>query len=76
MIGDKFKTTYKVNQLLEKYGDDEEMLIAVVEEKSKSITDFELLQVYLETFSSVKLTPDTSNRISEIYSKRIENLNK
>ena len=72
MIGDKFKTTYKVSQLLEKYGDDEEMLIAVVEEKSKNITDVELLQVYLETFSSVKLTPDTSNRISEIYSKRIE----
>jgi hypothetical protein len=76
MIGDKFKTTYKVSQLLEKYGDDDEMLIAVVEEKSKSITDVELLQVYLETFSSVKLTPDTSSRISEIYSKRIENLNK
>jgi len=50
------------------------MLISVVEEKSKSITDVELLQVYLETFSSVKLTPDTSNRISEIYSKRIEEI--
>lgn len=71
MIGDKFKTNYKVNQLLEKYSDDEEMLIQVVEEQSKRVSDVELLQSYKESFSSVKLTPDTLNRISEIYSQRI-----
>ena len=71
MIGDKFKTNYKVSQLLEKYADDEEMLIQVVEEQSKRVSDVELLQSYKESFSSVKLTPDTLFRISEIYSKRI-----
>lgn len=71
MIGDNFKTNYKVNQLLEKYGEDEEMLISVIEEQSKRVSDVELLQSYKESFSSVKLTPDTLKRISDIYSERI-----
>ena len=66
-----FKVNHKVNQLLEKYADDEEMLIQVVEEQSKRVSDVELLQSYKDTFSSVKLTPDTLERISEIYSQRI-----
>ena len=66
-----FKVNYKVNQLLEKYGDDEEMLIQVVEEQSKRVSDVELLQTYKSTFSSIKLTPATLERISEIYSQRI-----
>jgi len=65
-----FKVSHKVNQLLEKYAD-EEMLIQVVEEQSKRVSDVELLQSYKDTFSSVKLTPDTLERISEIYSQRI-----
>ena len=65
-----FKVNHKVNQLLEKYAD-EEMLIQVVEEQSKRVSDVELLQTYKSTFSSVKLTPDTLERISEIYSQRI-----
>lgn len=66
-----FKVSHKVGQLLEKYGDDEEMLIRVVEEQSKRVSDVELLQSYKDTFSSVKLTTDTLERISEIYSQRI-----
>lgn len=66
-----FKVSHKVGQLLEKYGDDEEMLIRVVEEQSKRVSDVELLQSYKETFSSVKLKTDTLERISEIYSQRI-----
>lgn len=66
-----FKVNHKVNQLLEKYADDEEMLIQVVEEQSKRVSDVELLQSYKETFSSVKLKTDTLERISEIYSQRI-----
>ena len=65
-----FKVSHKVSQLLEKYSD-EEMLIQVVEEQSKRVSDVELLQSYKDTFSSVKLTPDTLERISEIYSQRI-----
>jgi hypothetical protein len=66
-----FKVNHKVNQLLEKYSKDEEMLIQVVEEQSKRVSDVKLLQIYKETFSSVKLTPDTLSRISDIYSKII-----
>lgn len=68
---DNFKTIYKVNQLLEKYGDDEEMLIQVVEEQSKRVLDVELLQSYKSTFSSSKLAPATLEAISDIYSQRI-----
>lgn len=68
---DNFKTIYKVNQLLEKYGDDEEMLIKVVEEQSKRVLDVELLQSYKDTFSSSKLTPATLEAILNIYSERI-----
>ena len=71
MIGDKFKTNYKVNQLLEKYGNDEEMLVSVVEEQSKRVSDVELLQSYKDTFSSLKLTQSTLERISDIYTQRI-----
>jgi hypothetical protein len=70
-----FKVNHKVNQLLEKYGDDEEMLIQVVEEQSKRVSDVELLQTYKSTFSSIKLTPATLERISEIYSQRITESN-
>jgi hypothetical protein len=71
IIGDKFKTDYKVSQLLEKYGDDEEMLIQVIEVQSNRISDVELLKSYKESFSSVELTQDTLNKITDIYSKRI-----
>jgi len=70
IIGDKFKTDYKVSQLLEKYGDDE-MLIQVIEVQSNRISDVELLKSYKESFSSVELTQDTLNKITDIYSKRI-----
>mgnify|MGYP003495419239 CR=1 FL=1 len=43
----------------------------ITEEQSKRVSDVELLQSYKETFSSLKLTPDTLERISEIYSQRI-----
>lgn len=66
-----FKVSHKVSQLLEKYAEDEEMLIQVIEEQSKRVSDVELLQSYKETFSSVKLKTDTLERISEIYSQRI-----
>jgi len=66
-----FKVSHKISQLLEKYSDDEEILIQVVEEQSKRVSDVELLQSYKDTFSSVKLTPDTLGRISEIFSQRI-----
>lgn len=75
MIGDKFKTNYKVNQLLERYGNDEEMLVSVVEEQSKRVSDVELLQSYKDTFGSLKLTQSTLERISDIYTQRISESN-
>ena len=53
------------------YGDDEEMLIQVIEVQSNRISDVELLKSYKESFSSVELTQDTLNKITDIYSKRI-----
>jgi hypothetical protein len=35
LIGDKFKTNYKVAQLLEKYGEDDEVLLLLLEEQVK-----------------------------------------
>lgn len=74
MIGNKFKTNYKVTQLLEKYGEDEEMLVLVIEEQVKKITNDETLKTYLEVFNSTKLKKETKDNISEIYNKRISEL--
>lgn len=47
------------------------MLVSVVEEQSKRVSDVELLQSYKDTFNSLKLTQATLERISDVYSKRI-----
>jgi len=65
-----------INLLIIKYNDidDIDKIIKskfITEEQSKRVSDVELLQSYKETFSSLKLTPDTLERISEIYSQRI-----
>lgn len=74
MIGNKFKTNYKVTQLLEKYGEDEEMLVLLLEEQVKKVTSEETLKTYLEVFNSTKLKQKTLKKISEIYNKRIYEL--
>jgi hypothetical protein len=74
IIGDKFKTNYKVAQLLEKYGEDDEVLLLLLEEQVKKITNLETLKLYSESFSITKLKKDTLSRISEIYSKRISQI--
>jgi hypothetical protein len=74
LIGNKFKTNYKVGQLLEKYGDDEGMLVLVLEEQVKKVTSEETLKTYLEVFNSTKLKKETKDSISEIYNKRISEL--
>ncbi len=74
IIGNKFKTNYKVTQLLEKYGEDEEMLVLLLEEQVKKVTSEETLKTYLEVFNSTKLKKETKDSISEIYNKRISEL--
>ncbi len=74
IIGNKFKTNYKVTQLLEKYGEDEEMLVLVLDEQVKKVTSEETLKTYLEVFNSTKLKQKTLKKISEIYNKRIYEL--
>jgi hypothetical protein len=74
IIGNKFKTNYKVTQLLEKYGDDDDVLLLILEEQVKKITNLETLKLYSESFGVSKLKKDTLLRISDIYKKRISQL--
>ena len=73
IIGNKFKTNYKVTQLLEKYSDDD-VLLLILEEQVKKITNLETLKLYSESFGVSKLKKDTLLRISDIYKKRISQL--
>jgi hypothetical protein len=73
MIGDKFKTQYKVNSLLEKYDDD--TLIEVLESKLIKVNTIETLEVYLETFNKTEgIKQETLQQINKIYTDKIQKL--
>lgn len=64
-----FKTNHKVNQLLEKYGSDEEMLISVIEEKAKKINDSKILESYIKSITASKVSSSTKDKIKTILTK-------
>jgi hypothetical protein len=64
-----FKTNHKVNQLLEKYGSDEEMLVNVIEEKAKKINDTEILESYIKSINASKVSNATKEKIKSILTK-------
>ncbi len=65
----------KMSKLLEMYGDDEEMLITLVEAKSKKITDKKTLIDYNTLISENKtLNDETKARMVEIYTERIKQI--
>ena len=63
-----FKTNHKVNQLLEKYSD-EEMLISVIEEKAKKINDTKILESYIKSINASKVSSSTKDKIKTILTK-------
>lgn len=64
-----FKTNHKVNQLLEKYGSDEEMLVNVIEEKAKKINDTVILESYIKSINASKVSNSTKEKIKSILTK-------
>ena len=74
IIGEKFKTQYKVYSLLEKYGDDE-ILIKVLESKLNKIDTIQTLQSYLEAFNKVEgIKKETLQHINLIFTEKIEQI--
>lgn len=64
-----FKTNHKVNQLLEKYGSDEEMLISVIKEKAKKINNTKILESYIKSINASKVSSSTKDKIKTILTK-------
>jgi hypothetical protein len=65
----------KMIKLLEMYGDDEEMLITLVEAKSLKITNKKTLTDYnLLITENKSLSAETKTKLAEIYSERIKQI--
>lgn len=66
----EFKTTYKVNNLLNKY-DDDKLLIQVLENKIQKVNDIKILESYQKVFDKSNINSETKNEINKLYSSRI-----
>lgn len=64
----------QLNKFLEMYGNDEELLIEITENKTSNIKDVKKLTDYTLLISESKLSNESKSKIVEIYSKRIKQI--
>ena len=67
-----YKTNHKLVKILEKYGDDEDLLIGVISQKFEKIKSEDIIKSYIISINSSKISENSKKKLEFILNEKIK----
>ena len=67
-----YKTNHKLVKILEKYGEDEDLLIGVISQKIEKIKNKDIIKSYIMSINSSKISENSKKKLEFILNEKIK----